>query len=169
MSSENSSERLFLTYRTALIASAAPIVGCRSRAEDVVQEAFVKFTEFVNRNDVRHPVALLFRTVRNLAVDRWRRLTLEVRTGADQEILSIASSTSASPEDAVLRRDELRLITDALQELPEHCRIAFEMHRLGGYTYEEIAETLGVSPSMVDKHIRRALTHCRARLRQTAQ
>lgn len=90
MSSENNYKRIFLTHRTALIASAAPIVGCRSRAEDVVQEAFIKFTEFVNRGDVRHPFAFLFRTVRNLAVDRWRRLTLEIRTGAGQEILSTA-------------------------------------------------------------------------------
>lgn len=169
MPSENDHETVFLTYRTALIQSVTSLLGCRSRAEDVVQEGFIKFTECVRGGEIRHPVAFLFRTVRNLAVDRWRRLTLEVRSGAGQEVPETAQSPVASPEDSAIQRDELRIVAAALRELSEPCRRAFEMHRLGGYTHEEIARTLGVSPSMVDKHIRQALTHCRTRLREAAR
>jgi hypothetical protein len=101
---------VFLTHRAALIESATPLVGCRSRAEDIVQEAFIKFTEFVNRGEVQHPVAFLFRIVRSLAVDRWRRLILEIRTGADQEIPEEVSSQALSPEETVIQRDELRVV-----------------------------------------------------------
>ncbi|MCD6074877.1 MAG: hypothetical protein K0Q70_1760, partial [Rhodospirillales bacterium] len=44
MKSDTAKLTLFLTHRTALIDYAAPIVGDRSRAEDVVQEAFIRFS-----------------------------------------------------------------------------------------------------------------------------
>lgn len=169
MPPETGYETVFVTHHTALVKSVTSIVGSRSRAEDVVQEGFIKFIEAVRAGEVRHPVAFLFRTVRNLAVDRWRRLTLEVRTGAGQEVPETVESPISSPEDTLVQRDELRIVAVALRELPDSCRRAFALHRLGGYTHEEIAQTLGVSPSMVDKYIRQALTHFRARLRDAAR
>lgn len=169
MPPETGYETVFVTHHAALVKSVTSIVGSRSRAEDVVQEGFVKFIEAVRAGEVRHPVAFLFRTVRNLAVDRWRRLRLEVRTGAGEEIPETVQSLVTSPEDTVMQRDELRTVAAALCELPAPCRRAFALHRVGGYTHEEIAQRLGVSPSMIDKYIRQALTHCRARLREVTR
>ena len=169
MPSKTDYETAFLTHRAALVKSVTSIVGSHSCAEDVVQDGFIKFIEARREGEVRHPVAFLFRTVRNLAVDRWRRLTLEVRTGAGREVPEATQSPVASPEETVIQRDELRTVAAALRELPEPCRRAFALHRVGGYTHEEIAQTLGVSPSMVDKYIRQALTRCRMRLRDAAR
>jgi RNA polymerase sigma-70 factor (ECF subfamily) len=160
----------FIAYRAALIKIATPIVGCRAHAEDIVQEAFVRVTEHASKaDDIRHPVAFIFQVVRHLALDRSRRLKLETRHAGESEIPDAGPSAAASPEETTIGRDQLRIVNDALRELPDSCRLAFEMHRLGGYTHKEIALALGVSPSLVDKHIRAALTHCRMRLRQKSQ
>ena len=52
-------------------------------------------------------------------------------------------------------------IADALTELPQRTRYAFEMYRLHGVPQKDIAKELGVSPTLVNFMIRDALVHCR--------
>jgi RNA polymerase sigma factor (sigma-70 family) len=167
LSTGNEYAGAFLAYRAALIKLATPIVGCRDHAEDVVQEAFIRIAEYDDSTKpVRHPIAFIFQVVRHLALDRSRRLRLETRHSDAGDIPELVPIPIATPEETTIGRDRLRVVAEALHELPDACRLAFEMHRLGGYTHKEIALALGISPSLVDKHIRAALTHCRARLRQ---
>ena len=70
---EDGKLRLYLAHRAALIDTAAPIVGCRSRAEDVVQDAYLKLDD--DTPGIRNPLSYMFRLVRNLAIDRARRLS----------------------------------------------------------------------------------------------
>lgn len=155
---------VFLSQRAALVDAAAPIVGCRSRAEDVVQDAYVRLAEGGAATDVRHPPAYLFRLVRNLAVDRLRRSALEARHGAGEAVPESAAAVEPSPEDAALARESLRRLEAALTELPERTRLVFEMSRVGGLTSEQIAARLGISVSLVYLLLRDAMTHCRQRL-----
>lgn len=154
---------LFLAHRTALLDYATPIVGCRARAEDVVQEAFLRFTQTSNGGEaIGQPVAYLYRIVRNLAIDVTRRLANEtLRDGASLEAIV---SPAPSPERTAIGRDELRQVAEALDELPERTRRAFEMHRLSGHTFREIARTLGISVGLAHQLVRDALTHCAERL-----
>ncbi|MNF15792.1 extracytoplasmic-function sigma-70 factor [compost metagenome] len=48
--------------------------------------------------------------------------------------------------------------------MPLRTRVAFEMHRLGGHTLQEVASHLNVSVSLVHQLVRDALSHCMARL-----
>jgi len=142
---------------------AAPIVGCRERAEDVVQELFLRLASRDEQPRVSEPVAFLQRSVANLARDQARRQGLE-RCHARREA-GLEHVHAPSAEHCSGAHESLARVQAALAELPRDCRLAFEMHRLGGYTHRQIATALGVSPSMVDKHIRRALTRCRDALR----
>ena len=58
-------------------------------------------------------------------------------------------------------------ISRALDELPERTRMAFEMHRLGGFTLQQVAQSLGVSTSLVHQLVHDALRHCLERLEGT--
>jgi len=69
--------QLYLAHRAALLDYAAPIVGCRARAEDVVQEAWLRFSRQQDDADIRHPASYLYRIVRNLALDQTRRTATE--------------------------------------------------------------------------------------------
>lgn len=69
--------------RAELVDYAASIVGCRSRAEDVVPEAYLRFDDAAERGRLTQPTGYLFRIVRNLATDLLRRLALENRFCAD--------------------------------------------------------------------------------------
>jgi RNA polymerase sigma factor (sigma-70 family) len=53
---------------------------------------------------------------------------------------------------------------DALDELPERTRSAFELYRSGSYTQREVAQQLGISTTLVNFMIRDARIHCRQSL-----
>lgn len=57
---------LFMQRRAELVDCAASIVGCRSRAEDVVPEAYLRFDDAAERGRLTQPTGYLFRIVRNL-------------------------------------------------------------------------------------------------------
>jgi RNA polymerase sigma factor (sigma-70 family) len=159
---------LFLAHRSALIEYARPIVGCRARAEDVVQEAYLRFTAAAGRertaeDKILQPAGYLYRIVRNLALDWARHLAQEgsLPTAATLERIS---STAPSPEQAAVDRDQLRVVIQALAELPPRTRRAFELHRLQGETFPAIAKQLGISVGLAHRLVKDALTHCAERL-----
>lgn len=158
-----------LANREALYSSVLRIVGCHHWAEDIVQDAYIKIAETNPAEDIRQPVSYLFRMVRNLAIDKSRRLALEGRYSADEEDAAQVYSPVPGPEQVTLDFNVMQRVTAALNELPDRTRTAFEMYRSGDYTQQKIAKTLGVSPTLVNFLIRDALTHCRSRLRQESE
>ena len=136
------------------------ITGCRSHAEDIVHEAFLKMGEADASGPIRSQASYLTRIVRNLSFDLLRRTTLENRQPDGGERLDELPSSAPSPEHQALHRDQLRVLQDALALLPERARQAFHMHRLQHMTFQEIAARLNISTSLAHQLVRDALTHC---------
>lgn len=165
---DDKSLSLYLSHRSDLVRYASGIVGDRAQAEDVVQEAWLRFGAASGRDEgMREPLGYLYRIVRNLAVDGMRRLMREDRVvERDGEAgLAEAADEQPSPESKVLARDELRLLMQAMDELPERTRIALEMRRFGGYKLKDIAAHLGVSTTVVHHLVAEGIAHCRRRVR----
>jgi RNA polymerase sigma factor (sigma-70 family) len=156
----------YLANHAALVDSAAPIVGCRHRAEEVVQDAWIRLAETPPGGEIERPASYLFRLVRNLAIDQARRLGLELRHGAAEQVpLSIASA-EPSPEQSAIDQDMLRALAAVLAELPGRMRQVFEMNRIGGQSVAEIAASLDLSQGFVYRVLREATAHCTRRLHE---
>ena len=134
----------------------------REDAEEIAQEAWLKFYGLTDPASLDNPRGYLFQIATNVGIDRARRRILEQRHDKLEEQMGETESPSAERDAAA--REEMRAINDALKTLPEKCRQVFVMHRLRGASYPEIAQELDVSVSMVEKHIIRALRHFRAAL-----
>ncbi len=65
---------LFVTHRRALVNYASSIVGTRAQAEDVVQEAWLRFDDASKGRLLEDATGYLYRLVRNLALDGRRRM-----------------------------------------------------------------------------------------------
>lgn len=158
---------LYLAHRTALVDYASSILNCRAQAEDVVQEAWLRFN---GRPDseapINQPLGYLYRIVRNLAFDMTRQATSERRQPGGENLLDELSDESPGPEQQAAGVDELRIVNAALAELPERVRLAFAMHRLEGHTLQHIAATLGISVGLAHQLVHQALCHCADRLEQ---
>ncbi len=156
---------VFVEHRSQLQRAAFKILYNAERAQDVVQDAYLKMIEATNVFEVKQPLAYLFQMVRNLAIDAHRRAALEARFFVGEEDGLDVPASSGTPESMTVNRQDLRIVVDALAELPERTRRAFELHRLGGLTQREIANELGVSITLVNFMIRDAMNHCAAALR----
>jgi RNA polymerase sigma-70 factor (ECF subfamily) len=137
----------------------------RERAADLVQDTFVRYASQPNGSlGIAQPRFFLWRILRNLLIDLRR---MERRRGEHVDLDS-AGQRLVDPTPTADRqmeaRQQLALLRAALGELPENCRSALLMNRLGGLGHAEIASALGVSTSMVTKYIIRALRHCTRRL-----
>ena len=161
MSDTNERLQLYLAHRHALVDYAAPIVGCRAKAEDVVQDAWLRFSQGADSTSLlTQPVGYLYRIVRNLAFDLNRRVSLENRHTTRDDAPDEHMSSAPSPEQQALHLDELRKLQHALTRLPERTRQAFILHRLQGMTFQQIGTQLGISVSLAHQLVRDALTYC---------
>ena len=150
--------------------------GSESLAEDVVQETWIRARR-VAAVMPGNPRAYLYRMASNLAVDKLRqqqiRSAVEWPATGDAagygDGLSQIPSSDPGPEEATADRQEFAILTDAIRELPDKCRQVFLAYRGEGLTMREVAERLGISEKTVEKHIARAMVHCRQKLRKAGR
>jgi RNA polymerase sigma factor (sigma-70 family) len=158
---------VYMAHRSALVDYATPIVGDRMRAEDVVQDSYLRFAgRESEEGGLRQPLAYLYRIVRNTALDCVRRLSAESRRDEAQAVMTGTEPLAPSPEEEALGRDHLRLVEAALAELPDRSRKAFELQRFEGLTSQEIGARLGVSSATAHRLARTAMVHVMRRLHE---
>ena len=140
-------------------------LGNRQVAEDVVHDAYVRVLERSSDTPIEQPRAFLYRTALNLVIDGHRRNAL--RQCEPLEVLdSEARFAPCSPHTSHDQGQRLEMLDRALAELPTACRDSFLLRKLEGLSHLQIAARLGISRSLVEKHIVNAMKHCRVRMRE---
>lgn len=158
---------LVAACHTPLIRYLTRFLGCEETAREVAQDAYLRFHAHTSAVAIDHPRAYLFRIARNLALDHLSRNKKANYSSLD-EIAETTSPPSVHPEAVFEAEQRWQIMAEALNELPPPCREAFMMNKIQGLTHSQIAEKLGVSKSMVEKHLMRAMSHCRKRLVQSS-
>lgn len=137
------------------------MVGEVSAAEDVVQQAFVNLLQ--RRRGRGRFRALLYTTVRNLALNERRR---RGRRYVAQVGLPIEpAQAAASPDADLVRAEERRAVGAALATLPADEREALCLKETRGLTYREVGRVMGLHPDAVRRRVAKALTRLRGLLR----
>ncbi len=134
------------------------LTGDRDRAEDVVQDAFVRLLG--RFHDLRKPDSFGFylrRTIVNLNRDHFRRLQRE-RT------LTRSPVADAEIDQQLGRVDDRDELLQALQALPPRQRAAVVLRFCEGMSEYEAAEILGTSTGAVNSLVARGLATLRQRL-----
>ncbi|GHN02918.1 DNA-directed RNA polymerase sigma-70 factor [Cytophagales bacterium WSM2-2] len=161
--SEKEFETCFNKHYETFCLRVALIINDRDVAEDLVQEAFVKFWEnkpaVLNQESI--PAYISKMAVNNaLMYLRTRR-----QTGIKYEELKLSTPLEADSTEAQLDAKETEnLVTKALLGLPPACRQVFILSRYEEMSYKEIAEELDISVKTVENHIGTALKRLRAAL-----
>ncbi|WP_297811046.1 RNA polymerase sigma factor [uncultured Methylophaga sp.] len=147
--------------------------GSESTAQEVLQETWIRANSKSGELP-DNPRAYLYRMANNLAIDLLRReKTRSATTATDtsDELVHLTDipSASPSPEDAAISGQEIKALNAAVAELPEKCRQVFLYYRGQGLTMRQIADRLAISDKTVEKHIARAMVHCRKRMREAGR
>jgi RNA polymerase sigma factor (sigma-70 family) len=123
--------------------------GSRLAVDDVVQEAFLRVLRARVTGGLQSPKAFLFATARNLALDQLRRHHVS-RTDSlvETDCLNVLDEHESIPE-GVARSQELALLTEAIQSLPDRCRQVMTLRIVYGLSQRIIGEKLGISDRTV--------------------
>lgn len=154
--------RLLIEERPSLLRLVSRIAGSLPGAEDVTQALWFKIQKVEDEPPILNPRAYLYRLASNLAVDQVRAEKRRAALFAEGQSETEAPLVSA--EKALIDRENLRILGQAIEELSPQCREIFRLSKLEGLPLEVIAKRMGLSRSMVCKHLRTALLHCDARL-----
>ncbi len=155
---------MFLEHRRGLVGYAAKLLGDEHLAEDVVQEAWLRFHKARKDEVIAEPIAFLFRIVRNLAIDtrrKTKRGPYIVDPASFENATSPALTQSITSERTVAARQEIDRLRTAMDALPQKTRTALELHRLQGRKLHEIATIMGISKSRAHELVTDGLARCR--------
>lgn len=133
-------------------------------AAELTHETFVRLMRVERDATILNPRAWLFRVAHNLVADHHRagaRAPFDQINDIQREAVA---DPAPSPERHVLSREELDVVSKAIEDLPPRGKQVFMMHRFEGLEYSEIAARLGISRNTVIVHMVRSLAHCKARL-----
>ena len=145
----------------AMLLLARQVVPVRADAEDVVQEAFVRF--WTSRGRADDPVAYLFACVRNAALD-WRR-SGKRRDRREQAAANRSGPVQKQLFTADVEREERRAAIElAIATLPENQREVLVMKIWAKLSFPQIARALDIPPDTAASRYRYALAKLREQL-----
>lgn len=136
----------------------------RDAAADLAQESYARVLAAQHAGQqVVDGRALLYRVAKNLVTDQHRRS--EFRSHESLDTVSESEEQQApaylQPEEALSSQQTVHAYSDAIEGLPPRCREAFVLHIIEGLPQAEIAKHMGISISMVEKHVIRGTLACR--------
>jgi RNA polymerase sigma-70 factor (ECF subfamily) len=154
-----------IPHTDALLRTALRMTRNRSDAEDLVQETFLKAYRFFDRFERGTNIrAWLFKIMTNLFINSYRdRAKRPEETSFDEmeEFSLYSKMTDGAKKDGTNPEKELfdKLYTDEVQKvldrLPEEFRMAVMLNFVEGFSYQEIAEILGIELGTVKSRLHR--------------
>jgi RNA polymerase sigma factor (sigma-70 family) len=138
-------------------------LGSPDTADEVLQEAYLRVERMPNVGAIFHPRTYLFRLALNIAADR-RRAEQRRLARSEVELLLRLGHDELDPERIAAGRASVRVLVQALEELPPQRRAILVAARIEGLPIPKIAARFGVSTRFVERQLKRALDHCRDRL-----
>jgi RNA polymerase sigma-70 factor (ECF subfamily) len=128
--------------------------------DDVIQEAYARVLAARGRAEIHQPKAFFFATARNLALDYFHRrqiARIEPLGGLDE--LSVLDDGEDIAE-TVARNQEIELMTEAIQSLPDRCRQVMTLRYVYGLSQKDIASQLDISVRTVEAQVTLGTKRC---------
>jgi RNA polymerase sigma factor (sigma-70 family) len=154
---------IYTEYRTSLVSQARRMLRDETDANEVVQEAFLKFMLAAPDLDTtERAVAYLRASVNNLALnvirargDRPNLVALDADT-TQERLAEIANENHVDIDTTITAAEDAAIIREALSRLTSDQRTALVMWEMEGRSTEEIAAALNTTPANVRHVVARA-------------
>jgi RNA polymerase sigma-70 factor (ECF subfamily) len=152
-------------YQSRLLNFIYRTIGDRDRAEDLVQETFIRVYRHLHRFDQTKKFSTWIYTIAsNLAKNELRNrsrnplvLFQAIKKNWEADHRPLQWEDPAYRPDDLFRKRHLRdMVEKAVGQLPEHHRAVFVLREMEGKTYEEISEITGVNLGTVKSRLNRA-------------
>src|SRR5215212_5086009 len=156
------SDAPFVTHRSLLFTVAYEMLGSAADAEDVVQEAWLRWAD-VDHAEVRDPRAYLVRIVTRQALNRLRSLARRREDYVGEWLPEPLLTSPDVAADIELAESVSIAMLTVLETLAPAERAVFVLREVFDTPYDEIAEAVGKAPAAVRQIAHRAKEHVAAR------
>jgi RNA polymerase sigma factor (sigma-70 family) len=138
-------------------------LGSRDLADEIMHETYLRLHHGDAIGAIQKPEAYFFQTALNIATDKRREAS---RRATMAEVLAVTRLEDGTRDlsKEMEARLQIEVLKRALAELPARRRAIFIAARVDGISHDAIAQRLGLSRTMVQKELRRAIAHCLDRL-----
>ncbi|HON06971.1 MAG TPA: sigma-70 family RNA polymerase sigma factor [Verrucomicrobiota bacterium] len=166
----NSIEAMYLAYEPALLRYAKQLVKDDEKAQDIVQEAFMRL--HVNLNSVKQPKPYLYRTVHNISMNQIRndgkvvQFPSQVDGDNPSNGIDDAVDTQPLPDEQISKMEAVNLTRLCLKKLDERSQQLVRLKFEEGLSYKDISERTGLSVSNVGYILHNALKDVAAELKK---
>ena len=150
--SQEAFRSVYLAYFDPLLAFVSKLLGSVKDSEDIVQDVFSKLWETRDRIDPERNIkSYLYVISRNAALKHMQKSYVL----GQQEPMSFSwQEDGLSADDEIIAKETALLIECAIQNMPARRREVFQLYR-DGFSYEQIAEKLGLTQHNVRKYVMR--------------
>ncbi len=124
--------------------------------DDLIQEAFLRLQLYCREHQVHKTEAFLVRTALNLSTDKSKQ---ERRLCVDQDVIDRLPlvDPGPAPDEVYAGQKRLQRWQAGLNALSPRRREVFLLNRVEGFSFPQIADRLGITLSMVEKHAAKAI------------
>lgn len=150
-------DELIRLYGRKIFNLAFQFAGNTAEAEDLTQEIFMKLYRNLDKYHGKVPlVAWALTLSKNLCIERYRRARLEARSRRVPEAILEQVPGSDDPHARTQRRQRLRAVYGALEEMNQDMATAVLLRDLQGWSYEEVAAFQDVPMGTLKSRLARA-------------
>lgn len=137
-------KRLYDLYAPRMFALCLRYAGSRADAEDMLHDGFVHIFEHIKNQEIHRSLTGWIRKVMvNTAISYLRKTW--VRQYEDMEV----AEEQEKGEDYNYEPYDTEILLNAIKGLPDRYRVVFNLYEIEGFSFEEIAETMGLKVSGV--------------------
>lgn len=164
-------EELLDKYKNKVFAKIYLIVKDQFLAEDLLQEVFIKAIDKIKSGTYNEEGKFgpwIMRIAHNLAIDNFRRSKRYpvIRTENEDFIFNTTNLAEESYEDIQIKEDTKNKLKSLIETLPENQKEVLIMRHYADMSFQEIAETTGVSINTALGRMRYALINLRKKFEQ---
>ncbi len=158
---------IFDHYKAPFYSAAFKMTRSGSLAEEIVQEVFVKI--WVKRKIIataKRPADYIFTILHNCIYAQFRKLALE------DKLKTTLAQDSEESEDSIqlllLEKENKAILENVINQMPPRQRLIYKLAKQEGWSREEIAKGLNISPNTVRNHLSAAIEFLRNYFRKNA-
>ncbi len=154
---------LYERYHHALYRRIFHLLPSAEETDDILQETFISLWEHRTKLDTERPIGgWLFTISFNRLLNHLKK---KGRERARVQVIAVLAGESDSTNTDVTE-SKLAILDAAVRQLPPKKRLAFELCKIEGKTYEKAATEMGVSRHTVKEYLREAMNFLREYVRQ---
>jgi len=152
---------LYSAYSKPMYLKILRMVKYKDTADELVQELFIKLWDNRTKIDVEKSFqSFMYTIAQNLVYNYFRKVASD--NSLIESLLLRGTDPDLSAEELLLNKESYALLQQAIDQLSPQRKMAFNLCKMEGKSYEEASQLMGVSVPTINSHITQSLQSIRA-------